>query len=115
VNRESRTESVARRWLQRFIRYQLRHALIVLVETVTRNRLAATSGARLQITTNLVQSTSRRSAIITLGMIQIIRTLTIRNTIKLLAIDDEVSGTHLGLFVAVPSRLFGIPRHADDA
>ena len=109
------TIATVTRWpgsLQRMVRHQPRHTLIVVVETVATNRLTAAAWARLKVTTDLMQSTARYSAVVTLRMIQIVRTLTVRHAVKLLTADEEVYRINLRLFVAVPSGLFGIPRHA---
>ncbi len=55
--------------------------------------------------------TPRYSAIVTLRMIRIVRTLTVGHAIKLLTVDDESPRRKFWLFVAVPSRLFGTPGH----
>lgn len=80
--------------------------LIILVETVATNRLAAATWARLKVTTNLMQLAARHSTVIALRMIQVIRTLTVRHAIKLLRIDDKLRGIHLRSLVTMPSRLF---------
>ncbi len=61
-----------------------RHILIILVKTVAANRLTAAAGARLKVTANLMQMTAGRSAIIALQMVQIVQTLAIRQSVKLL-------------------------------
>src|SRR5215212_4930397 len=88
------------------------HRLIILVETVAGNRLTSATWARLKVAPNLMQLAAGHSAVVTLRMIQILRAFAVRHSIKLLRIDDEPFRIYLWLFIAMPSRLFGIPGHA---
>ena len=82
---------------------------IIIIKTVTRNRLTATTRARLQIATNLMKRTAPHSTVITLRMLQIICSTAVWHAVKLLTVDDKLRRILCWLLVAMPTRLFGIP------
>lgn len=57
--------------------------LIILIEAVTANRLPSATRAGLQIAPQFVQCATKNAAIITLGVVEVIWALTIRQTLIL--------------------------------
>lgn len=84
-------------------RFAPSHSLIIIVKTITRNRLSTAARARLQVAADLVQPAARHPAIVALRMLQIILVVPVRDAVKLLRIDDELQRRHLRALAAVPS------------
>ena len=89
----------------------MKNTLVLFIEAIRRDRLAATAGARLQIAAELVERTARNTAIVALGETEIISAFAIRHAIILLRVDHELSGLNAWLILGVPSGLLRIPRH----
>ena len=84
-------------------------SLIVLIKAIARDRLSLAPRTRLQVTPDGMQSAPHNPTVVARRVVEIVGTGTIGNPVILLAIDRKALRCHPWLYLAVPSRLFGIP------
>jgi len=79
--------------------------LVIIIKAIARNGLASTSRARFQIAAKLMQNAAWHTTIVAFRMLQVIRAVTVADTVIILAVDGEAYRSHSRLLLAHPTML----------